>query len=160
MLIIRQGYGFEGNAPGVTIGAYRAGNCKDEFTDADILAAILRAVKDGCDVINMPIGSPSGWSASAFSVAATRAVKKGVVVVVAAGNDGSVRSPGDPRSLADLCRKASSMAARPETQSARFLSPRSTPTPSLLSRHSCRTAKRFRTSALYRSSKWASACRS
>jgi subtilisin family serine protease len=91
LLTISQGYGFEGNAPGVKIGTYRAGDCSDQLSDSDMIAAILRAVKDGCDVINLSVGSPSGWATSALSVAATRAVKQGVVVVVAAGNDGSVR---------------------------------------------------------------------
>lgn len=56
----------------------------------DIIAAIEKSVELGADVINMSLGSPNGLQEPAVGEgrAITNAVKAGVQVIVAAGNDG------------------------------------------------------------------------
>ena len=86
--------GVRGVAPGVTFGAYRVFGC-DGSTDTDImLAAMERALADGMDVINMSIGSSYQWPQYPTAVAASRLVKKGVVVVASIGNSGGTTLNG------------------------------------------------------------------
>jgi subtilisin family serine protease len=56
---------------------------------ADIVAGIAYAAKHGADVINMSLGGPAGSGDAATSDAIEAAGEENVVVVVAAGNDGS-----------------------------------------------------------------------
>ncbi len=80
----------KGVAPGVTFYAYRVFGC-DGTTATDIMiAAMERALADGADVLNMSIGSSREWPQTPSAAAATRLVNKGVSVVAAAGNDGSI----------------------------------------------------------------------
>ncbi len=95
---------FSGVAPRSALISYKAcvneegtsGSCATE----DLVAAIDQAVADGVDVINYSIGgSPrSPWSGS-DALAMLSAREAGVVVVVAAGNDGpaagSITAPGN-----------------------------------------------------------------
>lgn len=79
----------KGVAPNVSIGAYRVFGC-DGSTTADImLAAMERAQADGMDVLNMSIGSTYQWPQYPTAKAASRLVKKGMVVVASAGNSGA-----------------------------------------------------------------------
>lgn len=61
----------------------------------DIIAALEDSVKLGADVINMSLGSMGGFSdvEDAYTQAVQNAVKSGVVVVVAAGNEGIAQDP-------------------------------------------------------------------
>ncbi|KAI8812752.1 hypothetical protein BJ742DRAFT_911958 [Cladochytrium replicatum] len=54
-------YFFTGVAPDVTLGAYRVFGCDGSSEDAVIIKAIQRAFDDGMDVINMSLGSDSGF---------------------------------------------------------------------------------------------------
>lgn len=86
--------GVRGVAPGVTFGAYRVFGCNGS-TDTDImLAAMERALDDRMDVINMSIGSSYQWPQYPTAEAASRLVKKGVVVVASIGNSGGVANNG------------------------------------------------------------------
>jgi minor extracellular serine protease Vpr len=78
-----------GVAPDVTFGAYRVFGCAGSTTDAIMLAAMERAYKDHMDVLNMSIGSAFEWPQSPTAVAASRLVKKGMVVVASIGNSGA-----------------------------------------------------------------------
>lgn len=81
--------GIKGVAPGVTFYAYRVFGCEGP-TSADImLEAMERALDDGADVVNMSIGSAFQWPQYPTAEAANRLVRRGVVVVASAGNEGA-----------------------------------------------------------------------
>jgi len=101
----RDNIGVMGIAFNSTIAMFRAdtpGTCADpdpkagcKFSDANIVAGIDRAVQAGARVINLSLGG--GGASFAMRSAVGRAVSAGVVVVVAAGNDGDSTEPGvDP----------------------------------------------------------------
>jgi len=82
--------GVTGVAPEATLGAYRVFGCSGA-TYADIMiAAMERALADGMQVVNMSIGAARQWPQYPTAAASTRLVNKGIVVVAAAGNDGSI----------------------------------------------------------------------
>jgi len=81
--------GLKGVAPDVRFGSYRVFGCEGSTTDAIMLAAMERAYKDGMDVLNMSIGSAFDWPQAPTAVAASRLVKKGIVVVASIGNSGA-----------------------------------------------------------------------
>ena len=85
-----------GAAPGAQVYALRVFGCSGA-TDV-LLEAIDWAVKNQMDVVNMSIGGTFGTADSPDAVAVENAVKAGVVVVAAAGNEGpgayTVASPG------------------------------------------------------------------
>eukprot|EP00775_Hariotina_reticulata_P014225 gene14225-14369_t len=79
-----------GVAPGALLGSYRVFGCQGSATDDIIIEAIDRAVRDGCDIINLSLASGSGYSdSSVYSQVMRNALKKGVLVVKAAGNSGA-----------------------------------------------------------------------
>lgn len=61
------------------------GGCYDD----DIISAIEESVKHGADIINMSLGGPAGFqdASNPTEIAIKNATDKGVIVVVAAGND-------------------------------------------------------------------------
>ncbi len=79
-----------GVAPNVKFGAYRVFGCEGSTTDEVMLAAMERVVKDDMDVLNMSIGDAyNNFPGSPTAEAADELVKKGVVVVASAGNEGA-----------------------------------------------------------------------
>lgn len=52
--------------------------------------ALLRADKDGNDVITLSLGGPDGWTEGVTGVVASRLAAKGKILTIAAGNDGSL----------------------------------------------------------------------
>ncbi|HNK63199.1 MAG TPA: S8 family serine peptidase [Anaerolineales bacterium] len=78
-----------GVAPEVTFGAYRVFGCDGSTNDDVMLAAMERAYHDGMQVLNMSIGSAYEWPQAPTAVAASRLVKKGMVVVASIGNSGA-----------------------------------------------------------------------
>jgi hypothetical protein len=52
-----------------------------------IIDALLRAVKDGADILNLSLGGPDGWTESAGSVVASRIAATGKIVTIAASNE-------------------------------------------------------------------------
>ncbi|KAI9502206.1 hypothetical protein GGI25_003344 [Coemansia spiralis] len=101
-IIAAHGSKVKGVAPGVTLGAYRIfgcpGNGTGQAADDVILKAMEAAHADGMDVVNMSFGGGSGWSEDPLSVAASRLVRDGIVMVASAGNDGTngLYSSGSP----------------------------------------------------------------
>ncbi|KAJ2782703.1 hypothetical protein H4R18_002129 [Coemansia javaensis] len=92
-IIAAHGPKVRGVAPGVTLGVYRIfgcpGNGTGQAADDVILKAMEAAHADRMDVINMSFGGGSGWSEDPLSVAASRLVRDGIVVVASTGNDGA-----------------------------------------------------------------------
>ncbi len=86
-IIAGQGPGFLGVAPGVSLRAYRVfGKNADGASSFAIAKAIDRAVADGCDLLNLSLGGGPSDQTTSEAIKAARA--KGVVCVIAAGNDG------------------------------------------------------------------------
>ena len=80
--------GAVGVAPDVVFGAYRVFGCAGSTTSDIMLAAMERALADDMDVLNMSIGARAQWPQYPTAVAATRLLKKGMVVVASIGNNG------------------------------------------------------------------------
>jgi subtilisin len=93
-LIAANGPNFRGMAPGVRMRAYRVfGFADDGASNFAIAKAIDRAVADGCDLLNLSLGG------GPLDVLTDEAIKdarsRGVMCVIAAGNDGGpVAWPG------------------------------------------------------------------
>ncbi|KAJ2060259.1 hypothetical protein GGI17_003889 [Coemansia sp. S146] len=92
-IIAAHGSKVRGVAPGVTLGVYRIfgcpGNGTGQAADDVILKALEAAHEDRMDVINMSFGGGSGWSEDPLSVAASRLVSDGIVMVASTGNAGA-----------------------------------------------------------------------
>ena len=90
----------KGVAPDASLMAYKVLDADGSGSEDDIVAGIDKAVSDGADVISLSLGG-YGDPDDALSTAVDNAVKAGVVVVVAAGNDGptnaTINSPGCAR---------------------------------------------------------------
>lgn len=86
-----------GNAPDVTLGAYRVFGCLGNAWDSVIIAAAEMAYTDGMDIINLSLGSigtyPVDGDASILNVALENVAAAGVVVSTSAGNAGGYDSP-------------------------------------------------------------------
>ena len=80
--------GFKGVAPDVVFGAYKVFGCEGSVNDPVIMDAMEMAVRDGMQVINMSLGSGYDWAESPLARAASRVVKRGVVMVNSQGNEG------------------------------------------------------------------------
>ncbi|KAL6855998.1 hypothetical protein ACP4OV_018800 [Aristida adscensionis] len=77
-----------GIAPKARIAMYRA--CNEGCVDSDIIAAVDAAVKDGVDIISISLGSfePIPLYNDSLAIATFGAERKGIFVVLAAGNEG------------------------------------------------------------------------
>jgi hypothetical protein len=80
-------------APDAEIIDYRVFGKKGMGVAKAIAAAIDEAVDDGCDIINMSLGGPRPFGLLKKAVAAAH--EAGVIIVVAAGNEGD----GNPLSV-------------------------------------------------------------
>ncbi|TVU38241.1 hypothetical protein EJB05_11598, partial [Eragrostis curvula] len=77
-----------GMAPKARIAMYRACGVKD-CSDADIVAAVEAAVKDGVDIISMSLGGdPTPLYNDAVAISTFGAERKGIFVAMAGGNSG------------------------------------------------------------------------
>lgn len=83
-------YNVTGVAYDAEMYAYRVFSCSGASSEDIIIAAMLRAYDDGMDVINMSIGSPSGWSDATTALVAQRIGENGRVISFSAGNDGDL----------------------------------------------------------------------
>lgn len=84
-----------GVAPEAQLLAMRVFGLGEGAQAIDIMEAVEDSVKLGADVINLSLGSPSGFSDTdnAYSRTVARAIKAGAVVVIAAGNSGIALDP-------------------------------------------------------------------
>ncbi|KAK7956323.1 serine endopeptidase [Apiospora aurea] len=81
---------FSGVAPEATILSYKVFSKQGGgYTDEDtLIEAFLRAYDDGADAITSSIGGPGGFTDGPWATVASRLIDKGVVVTIAAGNEG------------------------------------------------------------------------
>ncbi|KAG9022637.1 hypothetical protein FS837_006245, partial [Tulasnella sp. UAMH 9824] len=92
-------YGFTGVAPQADIGIYKVFGCTGGISDDVIIDAMLRAHTDRHDIISMSLGFFNvDWAEGTLGTIASRIAATGVVVTVAAGNEGqygafTLRSP-------------------------------------------------------------------
>lgn len=95
----RDGAGITGVAPNAKIMPVKVGNASPLVRHNDIAAGIRYAVDNGADVINLSFGSnfPSFERDTAISYA----ISRGVVVVMAAGNEGASQ-PSFPARYSDV----------------------------------------------------------
>jgi subtilisin family serine protease len=61
-------------------------------SDDIVIDALMRADKDGNDIITLSLGSANGWTESMSSIVASRIADEGRIVTIAAGNDGEYGS--------------------------------------------------------------------
>ncbi|KAH7309858.1 subtilisin-like serine protease [Stachybotrys elegans] len=80
--------GFTGVAPEATILAYKVFGAVDGTDEDSLIDATLMAYEAGADVITASIGRASGFADGPWATVCSRVVDAGVVVTVAAGNDG------------------------------------------------------------------------
>ncbi|KAB5588428.1 Minor extracellular protease vpr [Ceratobasidium theobromae] len=87
-------YNISGVAYESDINAYRIFGCSENATVPDdiLIDSLLRANKDGNDVITLSLGGIAGWTESATSVVASRIADQGKIVTIAAGNEGEYGS--------------------------------------------------------------------
>lgn len=93
-IVAANGPAFRGTAPGATLRVYRVFGASDEgASNFAIAKAIDRAVADGCDLLNLSLGG--GPHDPLTDEAIKDARSRGVLCVIAAGNDGgAVAWPG------------------------------------------------------------------
>ncbi len=87
-------------APDVQLFAYKVLDASGNGNTSAVIAAIEQATKDSVDIINLSLGTTGGDPDDILSRAVDGAVEAGIVVVVAAGNDGeygTISSPGAAR---------------------------------------------------------------
>ena len=91
---------YTGVAPEALLLAYKVLDASGSGASSTVLAAIEKAVNDKVQIISMSLGGP-GSPDDPVSTAVNRATELGVVVIVAAGNNGplpeSIGSPGVAR---------------------------------------------------------------
>ncbi|KAK9742889.1 hypothetical protein RND81_03G203500 [Saponaria officinalis] len=78
-----------GAVPAARIAAYKVCWVSSGCSDMDILAAFDHAIYDGVDVISISIGGPSpSYVSDSISIGSFHAMRKGIITVGSAGNDG------------------------------------------------------------------------
>ncbi|KAI8257843.1 Minor extracellular protease vpr [Colletotrichum sp. SAR 10_77] len=85
--------GLVGVAPKAMLGMYRVFGCSGYTSDDAIVAAMQKSVEDGADVVSISIGGFGTWSGypgSPLSAAAAALKAKGVAVIAAGGNSGTI----------------------------------------------------------------------
>lgn len=80
---------FIGVAPEATILSYKVFTAYDGTTEDLLIEAFLMAYEAGADIITCSVGAAGGWPGEAWAVVASRLVDEGIVVTIAAGNDGT-----------------------------------------------------------------------
>lgn len=94
--IIAASGGITGVAPGAKLLAYKVSQDGEGVSSDLIVRSVEKAVQDGADIINISLGVNK--TNNAIDAAVSRATEMGVIVVVAAGNDGpvpeTIGSPG------------------------------------------------------------------
>jgi len=87
-------------APDARLFAYKVLDASGNGNTSTVIAGIEQAMMDSVDIINLSLGTSGGDPDDILSQAVDRAVEAGIVVVVAAGNDGNygtISSPGAAR---------------------------------------------------------------
>ncbi|KAK7409158.1 hypothetical protein QQX98_008651 [Neonectria punicea] len=79
-----------GVAPKARIRSYKVFGCEDGTYEDVIVSAFLQAYEEGADIISASLGSDRGFADTPSAEVATAIQAKGVLVVIAAGNSGSM----------------------------------------------------------------------
>ncbi|XP_044503882.1 subtilisin-like protease SBT4.14 [Mangifera indica] len=78
-----------GAVPSARVAAYKVCWVSSGCSDVDILAGFNAAIHDGVDVISISIGGTNGnYSSDSIAIGSFHALKKGIITVASAGNDG------------------------------------------------------------------------
>ncbi|CAH2069102.1 unnamed protein product [Thlaspi arvense] len=78
-----------GAVPSARVAMYKVCWARSGCADMDILAGFEAAIHDGVDIISISIGGPiADYSSDSISVGSFHAVRKGILTVASAGNDG------------------------------------------------------------------------
>ncbi|XP_075519193.1 subtilisin-like protease SBT4.14 [Primulina tabacum] len=81
-----------GGVPSARVAIYKVCWANSGCADMDILAAFDAAISDGVDIISISIGGASAsYTNDSIAVGAFRAMRKGILTVASAGNDGPSR---------------------------------------------------------------------
>ncbi len=83
----RDGLGMAGIAPNARLLAYRVLNAQGQGRYSSVASAIVRAADDGAQIINLSLGGAN--SSQILQDAVDYATSRGVLVIAAAGNNGS-----------------------------------------------------------------------
>jgi minor extracellular serine protease Vpr len=86
----------KGVAPKAELFAYRVASEGNYVSTHDMIRALDRAVDDGIDIVNLSLGLD--YTSEEIDRSVENLVKKGVVVVAAAGNNGDQKTIGSPAS--------------------------------------------------------------
>ncbi|KAF9206210.1 hypothetical protein BGZ59_011795 [Podila verticillata] len=82
---------FIGVTPHATLGGYRVFSCDFTVGNDVVIKAMIRAVEDGMDVINMSLGAPSNWRQEREARVVDMLIRNSTLIfVIAAGNEGSM----------------------------------------------------------------------
>ncbi|KAF4621066.1 hypothetical protein D9613_000162 [Agrocybe pediades] len=81
-------FNMSGVAYGAKLNAYRVFGCSGSVTEEVLVDALLKGYRDGNDILNLSLGGADGWAASSSAVVADRLADRGMIVAIAAGNDG------------------------------------------------------------------------
>ncbi|KAJ9680827.1 hypothetical protein PVL29_019980 [Vitis rotundifolia] len=82
-----------GAVPSARVAMYKVCWVRSGCSDMDILAAFEAAITDGVDIISISIGGVSpNYAEDSISIGAFHAMKKGIITVASAGNDGPSQS--------------------------------------------------------------------
>jgi subtilisin family serine protease len=87
-------------APDAQLFAYKVLDASGNGSTSTVIAGIEQAIMDSVDIINLSLGTSDGDPDDILSRTVDQAVEAGIVVVVAAGNDGgygTISSPGAAR---------------------------------------------------------------
>ncbi|ETS72929.1 hypothetical protein PFICI_15321 [Pestalotiopsis fici W106-1] len=79
---------FVGVAPGAKILSFKVFTSSGYSNEETVIDGFLKAFDSGADIISASLGEKSGFTSNAWAVVASRMVDQGVVVTIAAGNDG------------------------------------------------------------------------
>ncbi|CAA9957455.1 subtilisin serine protease pr1c [Pyrenophora teres f. maculata] len=109
-------FGFTGVAPDATLGMWKASGCNGDPSTDVVIRALNLAYEAGVDIISLSFGHESGWSEDVQSVAIQPISEKGIPVVVAAGNNGTV-------GLFDAEAPANSVGALAVTSTSNYVTP-------------------------------------
>ncbi|CED82778.1 subtilisin-like protease [Phaffia rhodozyma] len=125
---------FTGVAPEATLRIYRVFGCEGGSQNDVVMAAMIRAAEEKSDIIQMSLGGPAGWTTDPESVLAARIAKRGIVMSIAAGNDGTegLFYSSAPSSGIDVISVASFDNIVTPSKSAELISPERYPSISLV----------------------------
>ncbi|XP_042520488.1 subtilisin-like protease SBT5.4 [Macadamia integrifolia] len=76
----------KGGSPRARVASYNV--CTRGCLDADVLAGFDAAIHDGVDILSLSIGNPRDYLYDGMAIGSFHAVRNGVLVVAAGGNDG------------------------------------------------------------------------